>query len=90
MNPTPITSSTSCAICAAPLTLNAAYRVAVSLCQAPGIASFNCPQGEHFCCSLDHASQAAQICLQQHIVPETSTRLTAAEPQPAPAPESPI
>lgn len=66
----------TCAICEHPLTT--AYSVPV--CYAtPGInfASYVCdPDGnEHWCCSEDHAKQAAHACIEEHLHPHDGERL---------------
>lgn len=34
-----------------------------------------CPQEQHFACSLEHAFLAHRICLEQHVIPEHKRRV---------------
>lgn len=67
----------ACAVCGATFERAAGHRISVTPSMIPGLGSFNCPQGEHICCSLDHAAQAAHVCLTQHILPEVARRQAA-------------
>lgn len=41
----------------------------VALTSVTGIPSSNCPQGQHFNCSADHAVQMSAYCVTNHLTP---------------------